>query len=235
MHKDCIILCNQKEEDNSLTCLKKFGDKTFLEILTAYLSTYHICKIIFSISSNQTTFKNYILDNRDKFSFAFDFAEQDNFVGSGSAILHALQYSDTPDVLILPGHKFFNINIDDLIAWQQTKLGDVTLALTYQEDNPTALFAHLNEEHIVSEFTKGNNLRPGLFVSEIYCLFRPSFLNINFPNAFSFENDYLQAKLKERDFIGVVMDNDYFDLRKSHDIENFELFLAAKKPSNQSS
>jgi hypothetical protein len=46
----------------------------------------------------------------------------------------------------------------------------------------------------------------------VYCLFRHSFLNIPFPKSFSFEKDYLEKFLVEREIYGCVQDNYFIDI-----------------------
>lgn len=219
MHKDCIILCHETDTNGQLLCIKEINGKPFLEYLAAYFGKYHICKVIFSINADQTAFKEYILANRDRFSFAFDFSENDIFQGTGTAIINALQYSDTPDVLIMQGHRYFDINFDDLIAWQQTKMGDATLALAPRHKTNKNLLAHLDEKNQIDSFSQGADDKGGLVVSGVYCIFRPSLLNVNFPHAFSFEEDYLQKMLKERDYIGMISDEYYGDLSNKDDVQ----------------
>lgn len=211
MHKDCIILCHETDADGQLLCLKKINDKPFIEYLAAYFAKYHICKVIFSVEARHDQFKEYIMANRETFTFAFDFAESEKFLGTGTAITNALQYSDTPDVLVMQGHRLFDVNLDDLIAWQQTKMGDVTLALSYQPSTQNYLLAHLYEKNEVHQFSAGASEKSGLIASGVYCIFRPSFLNVNFQHAFSFEQDYLDKMLKERDFIGMISDGYFVD------------------------
>ena len=210
------------DASGNLYCLQKINGRPLLEYIALYFRKYHICKVIFSISNYKEAFKEYILTNRDTFSFAFDFAESDEYLGSGTAISNALQYSDTPDVLIMQGHHFFDVNLDDLIAWQQTKMGDVTLALSFQESTQSHLCTHLNSDNHTTEFSAGESKKSGLIAGGVYCMFRPSFLNINFPQPFSFKNDYLKKYLKERDFIGMISEGLFVDIRRKEDIKRAE-------------
>jgi len=219
MHKDCIILCHKTDSKGNLYCMKEVNGKPFISYLSAYLRRFHICKVIFSISAHNEEFKSYISSNRDTYSFAFDFAEQEKNLGSGHAVLQALQYSDTPDVLIMNGHTFFDVNLDDFIAWQQSKMGDVTLAIAPKESNEDKLTATLNEENFITEFVAGEAGKSGLRLSGVYCMFRPSFLNINFPMEFSFEENYLKTHAKERDFIGMISEGYYLDISEEGMLE----------------
>jgi D-glycero-alpha-D-manno-heptose 1-phosphate guanylyltransferase len=219
MHKDCIILCDQTNSEGELLCLQLVNGKPFIEYVAQYLRRFHICKVIFAVNAQKETFKKYVLDHREAFSFAFDFAEQEKYNGSGQAILNALQYSDTPDVLIMNGHCFFDVNIDDFIAWQQTKMGDVTMALVHREQSENYLLSHLDDKNFISTFDKGAAVKSGLAVAGMYCLFRPSFLNINFPLEFSFEENYLETHNKERDFIGMISEGYYINLADKNSLE----------------
>lgn len=212
MHRDCIILCHETNEQGDLLCLEEINSQAFIDYVALYLSRFHICKIIFSLGPQGDRFKEYILSNRNRFSFAFDFTEQKPEDKSGKAIMHALQYSDTPDVLILQGHTFFDVNIDDFIAWQQTKMGDVTLALVQQNSTENNTTVHLDEKNMVHEFKEGQQDKSGLTMGGLFCIFRPSFLNINFPDNFSFEDDFIKKYNKERDFIGMISEGYYLNL-----------------------
>lgn len=221
MHKDCIILCHKTDENGNLYCLKKINGKPFIDYVATYLRKFHICKVIFSISTEKDQFKEYILGNREHFSFAFDFAEQSPEDNNGKSVMRALQYSDTPDVLIISGHTYFDVNIDDLIAWQQTKMGDVTSALSYQENTNNYIKAHLNEENMIHEFSSGTD-KSGLILGGTHCIFRPSFLNINFADNFSFEDDYLKKHLSERDLIGMISEGTFIDISQEHFVKKAE-------------
>lgn len=214
MHRDCIILCHETDSKGNLLCLQEINGQAFIDYVALYLSKFHICKIIFSVGPKSEQFKAYILANRDRFTFAFDFVEQKEGDKSGKAIIQALEYSDTPDVLIMNGHTFFDVNIDDFIAWQQTKMGDVTAALVHQNDTTNGTTAHLDEKNMIHEFKEGAPAKSGLLLGGLFCLFRPSFLNINFPHNFSFEEDYVKKYQKERDFIGMISEGYFIDLSK---------------------
>ena len=236
MHKDCIVLCHDTDGDGNLLCLKEINGKPFITYLATYLRKFHICKVIFSISEKKEDFKEYILSNREDFSFSFDFAEQEKNIGSGRAIHHALHYSDTPDVLIMNAHCYFDVNLDDLIAWQQTKMGDVTMALAYQQNTLNYTIAHLDEKNTVHEFNDGLEEKAGLIISGLFCMFRPSFLNINFPNEFSFIDDYLLKHNKERDLIGMISEGSFIDLAQEgaeeKAIKDFPDIFATQTTSN---
>lgn len=237
MHKDCIILCGAQDSkqtaESQPLCLQEVNGKPFLRHLTDHLSNFHICKVVFALGANGQPIKDYVLKHKLDFGFAFDFAEDPEPLGTGGAILNSLQYSDTPDVLIMDSERYFDVNLDDLIAWQQTKMGDVTIALKYREKlEGFDKKVQLDEKNHINAFPESDGNTQGLINSGVYCMFRHSFMNIKFPKEFSFEEDYLKGQLDERDFIGMISDNYYLDLKEENAFKNAsEKFaeLASKK------
>ena len=225
MHKDCIILAGglgtrlQDAVPDKPKCLADINGKPFLNYLCKQIKKNHICKVIFSVGYKKEMVKDYILTHRDEFNFAFDFAEEEEPLGTGGAIVNALQYTDTEDVLIVNGDTLFDVNLDDLIAWQQTKMGDVTIALKYMEHADRYGLVHLDENNLVYQFSEKKEGASGFINGGVYSLFRHSFLNINFPKKFSFEKDYLEKYTKEREFIGMLSDGYFIDIGIPSDYE----------------
>lgn len=211
MHKDCIVLCENFDETqpSNTTCLEPFRASNKLILLSQQLQKIHICKVVFVQSVQNKIIEEFVLQNRSLFPFAYDFIAIDENIGSGTAIMEALAYTDTTDILIIQANNYFPIDLDKLFAWQQNKEADVSLALKYNK-NEKGYFASLNEESKVFEPIKFcEQEKEGLELTGYYCLFRTSFLNIDFPKQFSFEKDYLMKYYHERDFIGCIFEDDF--------------------------
>lgn len=226
MHKDCIILTADFDTDTAdrNICLSKINGTPFLEILSRQLKHHHICKVVFALADKGRQIKDYVLAHRNDFDFAFDFSETEENYGSGGAIMDALQYSDTTDVIIVNGWQFNTVNLDDIIAWQQTKYGDVTIAAKHIENCRHYQQLHINDKSLVFDFSKRETTE-GIINSGTYCMFRPSFLNINFPQKFSFTKDYIEKHATERDIIGMVQDGQFFDISLEEDIVSFSQYV----------
>jgi D-glycero-alpha-D-manno-heptose 1-phosphate guanylyltransferase len=70
----------------------------------------------------------------------------------------------------------------------------------------------VNEAFQVEGFEEKKPGSSGLINAGVYCLYRNSFLNIPFEKKFSFEKDYLEKYLNERDFFGYVSDGYFIDI-----------------------
>jgi D-glycero-alpha-D-manno-heptose 1-phosphate guanylyltransferase len=218
MHRDCIILAGgmgtrlQSVVNDKPKCLAEVNGKPFLYYICQHLSKYHFCKVIFSVGYKKEMVIDYVMSNRDEFKFAFDFAEEDEPLGTGGAILNALQYSDTQDFFVINGDTFFDVNYDEMSFWQENKMADCTLALKPMQNADRYGLVNMNDESQIIGFEEKKPGSSGLINGGVYCIFRNSFLNIPFPQKFSFEKDYLEKMINERDMIGYVSDNYFIDI-----------------------
>ncbi|MBL7766395.1 MAG: nucleotidyltransferase family protein [Chitinophagaceae bacterium] len=218
MHKDCIILAGgmgtrlQSVVSDVPKCMADINGKPFLHYLCQYLQRFHFCKVIFSVGYKKDIVMDYILSHRDEFKFAFDFAEEDEPLGTGGAILNALSYSDTDDFFVINGDTFFDVDLDQMQAFQEAKMADCTVALKPMQKADRYGLVQINPDAQIQSFSEKQAGASGLINGGIYCIFRNSFLNIPFQHKFSFEKDYLEKYLNERYLYGFVQDNYFIDI-----------------------
>jgi D-glycero-alpha-D-manno-heptose 1-phosphate guanylyltransferase len=217
-HKDCIILAGgmgtrlQSVVSDKPKCLADINGKPFLAHLSRYLRHYHFCKVVFAVGYMKELVIDYVMQHRDEFPFAFDFAEENEPLGTGGAIINAMPYCNTDDVFVINGDTFFDVDLDAMLAYQQLKMADCTLALKPMTNADRYGLVHLNDEGMITAFQEKTTGASGLINGGIYCLFRPSFLNIPFETSFSFEKDYLEKFLNEREMAGFVQDRYFIDI-----------------------
>jgi D-glycero-alpha-D-manno-heptose 1-phosphate guanylyltransferase len=218
MHKDCIILAGgmgtrlQSVVNDKPKCLADINGKPFLSYIAAQLSKYHFCKVIFSVGYKKEMVIDYVMNHRDEFKFAFDFAEENEPLGTGGAILNALQYSDTEDFFVVNGDTFFDVDFDKMIDFQRNKMSDCTLALKPMSNADRYGLVYINEAEQITRFEEKKENSSGLINGGVYCIYRNSFLNIPFEQKFSFEKDYLEKFISERDMYGFVSDKYFIDI-----------------------
>lgn len=163
MHRDCIILAGgmgtrlQSVVNDKPKCLAEVNGKPFLYYICQHLSKYHFCKVIFSVGYKKEMVIDYVMSHRDEFKFAFDFAEEDEPLGTGGAILNALQYSDTQDFFVINGDTFFDVNYDEMSFWQENKMADCTLALKPMQNADRYGLVNMNDESQIIGFEEKKN------------------------------------------------------------------------------
>ncbi|HMN32492.1 MAG TPA: nucleotidyltransferase family protein [Chitinophagaceae bacterium] len=218
MHKDCIILAGglgtrlQSVVADRPKCMALINGKPFLYYICQHLMRFHFCKIIFSVGYMKEMIIDYITSNRKEFKFAFDFAEESEPLGTGGAIVNALPYSDTEDFFVINGDTFFDVNFDELLQYQQTQMADCTLALKPMKVADRYGLVKLNEQSQIIGFEEKKEASSGLINGGVYCIYRNSFMNIPLEKKFSFEKDYLEKHINERDLFGFVQNKYFIDI-----------------------
>ena len=236
MHKDCIILAGgmgtrlQSVVNDKPKCLADVNGKPFLSYIAAHLSKYHFCKVIFSVGYKKEMVIDYVMSHRDEFKFAFDFAEENEPLGTGGAILNALPYSDTEDFFVVNGDTFFDVDFDKMIEFQQGKMSDCTLALKPMQKADRYGLVKINEAEQITGFEEKKENGSGLINGGVYCIYRNSFLNIPFEQKFSFEKDYLEKFISERDMYGFVQDKYFIDIGIPEDYTRAQTEIPALFP-----
>lgn len=237
MHRDCIILAGglgtrlQSVVSDKPKCMADVNGKPFLSYLAAHLSKYHFCKVIFSVGYKKQMIIDYVMSHRDEFKFAFDFAEESEPLGTGGAILNALPYSDTEDFFVINGDTFFDVDFDKMMEFQRNKMADCTLALKPMINADRYGLVHLNEDEQIIAFDEKKANASGLINGGVYCIYRNSFLNIPFKSKFSFEKDYLETYLSERDIYGFKQDNYFIDIGIPEDYAKAQTEISALFPN----
>lgn len=218
MHKDCIILAGglgtrlQSVVSDKPKCMADIQGKPFLYYICKRLMKFHFCKVIFSVGYKKEMIIDYVTANRKEFQFAFDFAEEDEPLGTGGAILNALPYSDTEDFFVINGDTFFDVNFDEMLQDQQLNSTDCTIALKKMEKADRYGLVQMNQENFITSFEEKKLNTSGYINGGVYCIYRNSFLNIPFEKKFSFEKEYLEKMITERDFYGFVQDRYFIDI-----------------------
>ena len=224
-HKDCIILAGgmgtrlQSVVADKPKCLADINGKPFLSYISRQIQQFHVCKVVFSVGYKKEMVIDYVMNHRSEFPFAFDFAEEETPLGTGGAILNAIPYCNTDDIIIMNGDTYFDVNLDTLLNHQQQKMSDCTLALKPMQAADRYGLVKINEEGMITGFEEKKVGASGYINGGIYCLFKNSFLNIPFEKSFSFEKEYLEKFISERDMAGLIQDNYFIDIGIPEDYE----------------
>ncbi|HOZ51687.1 MAG TPA: nucleotidyltransferase family protein [Chitinophagaceae bacterium] len=224
-HKDCIILAGgmgtrlQSVVADKPKCLADINGKPFLSYLSKQIQKFHFCKVVFSVGYKKEMIIDYVMSHRDEFPFAFDFAEENEPLGTGGAILNAMPYCNTEDIFVMNGDTYFDVNLDEMLSFQQTKMADCTLALKPMAVADRYGLVNVNDDMMITGFEEKKANGSGLINGGIYCIFKNSFLNIPFESKFSFEKDYLEKFINERDMAGFIQDKYFIDIGIPEDYE----------------
>ncbi len=184
------------------------NNKPFLEYLLNYLSKNGIVHVILSVGFKAEQIQNYFGNKYQ--SLKISYANEDQPLGTGGGIRLALQNATTENIFIVNGDTLFNVNLQKIRDSHKKNKSDLSIALN--EVNDGSRYGSIlidNTDKIVSFEEKKETKHAALINGGTYLLSKRSFLNINFPEKFSFEKDFLEKYYNTKRFYGIIF-TDYF-------------------------
>lgn len=200
-------------------CLADINGFPFLYYLCSYIGKYPVNRVVFSVGFRSEMVKAYLESISNELPFTYCFADEDKPLGTGGAVLNAIQYTQTEDVFVMNGDTLFDVNLQDLYSFQNETKSDCTLSLKPMTQADRYGLVQLNSDHSVCGFEEKKAGSSGLINGGVYCVFRKAFESAPFPEVFSFEKDYLEKFISERNFYGYVQDRYFIDIGIPEDYE----------------
>lgn len=108
--------------------------QTFLWYLLKYLTKFDVSKVILSLGYLRGVIIDWIDECKDEFPFAFEYAVEDEPLGTGGGIKLALKRTSKPNIIVLNGDTFFDVNLNELYEWHCLYPSSITLALKPMEN-----------------------------------------------------------------------------------------------------
>jgi len=211
--KECIILAGglgtrlRSEVADLHKCMAPVAGKPFLHWVIAHLTAQKITSFVFSLGYMHETIEEYIQLNYPQLQVKFS-VENEPF-GTGGAIKLALNKCEEENVMVVNGDTLFET--DNNVLWTQhiNHNSACTLALKPMQRFERYGAVTINENKIITAFTEKKYMEEGLINGGVYLINRNSFNQLNLPQKFSFEKDFLEKYLQILTMIGV-QDNGYF-------------------------
>lgn len=192
------------------------GKRPFLEFLLDWLTGYEISKIILSVG-----YKSEII--RSFFGIGFngvpiEYSNEDEPLGTGGAVLNAMEKIEGNDFLVLNGDTFFPVNLDEFRERHISMGGDITVALKEMVDFSRYGAVDMDPVNSIVRFHEKEFRKAGLINGGIYLINKGFITGLNLPEKFSLEKDVLEkqtgGKVKgmvfQSPFIDIGIPEDYF-------------------------
>jgi D-glycero-alpha-D-manno-heptose 1-phosphate guanylyltransferase len=193
-------------------CMAPVCGKPFLSYLLDYLKNYSVDKVILSVGYLRDSIIQYIDNQKHNYNFEFDFAIEETPLGTGGGIRLALEKATTPNVLVLNGDTFFNVDVNSLIMNHLHSEKDITIALKPMENFERYGNVLLDGNGCVVEFQEKTFCAKGQINGGVYVLRRESDVMNGLPEKFSFETEVLQKQAKTLNINGVMCDDYFIDI-----------------------
>lgn len=184
--------------------------KPFLFYLLNYLDNQNIGRVILSVGYKHESISAYF-GARFK-SMEIRYSIEDEPLGTGGAILLALNKSAEDQVFVLNGDTFFPVSLNRLMDTHLKVGAETTIALKKLDQADRFGTVSVGNDFFIRSFREKIESGESLINGGIYCLDRQKFLNHTFVGKFSFEKDYLEPEALQHRIAGVVFDDYFLDI-----------------------
>ena len=134
-------------------------------------------------------------------------------LGTGGAIMFALEKTTTDTVLVLNGDTLFNIDFEYFDTFFQDKKTPLCVALRHEKEVARYGSVEINSANKILAFTEKNKTNgKGLINGGIYLLKKNWLKNLPLPETFSFEKEILEKLYRENEFYGLPFDEYFIDI-----------------------
>ena len=190
--------------------MAEISGKPFLQYLLSYLQAQGICKAILSVGYKWETVKKHFGDSYGEIKL--DYSVEEGPLGTGGAILKAVQSSEEKEFFVFNGDSFFNIDLKEFHLRASTEDVGLSLALKRMRNFDRYGVVRTDASHRIISFEEKKFCEEGDISGGIYILKRELFSGMNLPKKFSFEKDVMEKYYRELFFSGFSFDDYFIDI-----------------------
>jgi D-glycero-alpha-D-manno-heptose 1-phosphate guanylyltransferase len=199
-------------------CMAPIKGIPFLAYIINKLSKNGFNNIIIAVSYLRDYIISYFGNLYKGMSISYSIEEEP--LGTGGAILKALQLTNEDYIFILNGDTYFDI---DYKKFQINKY-DFVIAAKFVSN--VSRYGHLivKDDRVINFGEKGSNTS-GLINGGVYLLNKQSIINMSFEKKFSLEKDFLEKYIQNLYISYIKYDNFFIDIGIPQDYSKANLLL----------
>lgn len=177
-------------------CMAPVAGKPFLWHLLRHLSHSGVTRVVLSVGYLREVIFDWIAKCGGEFPLEYEYAIEEQPLGTGGGIRLALAKCREQDVLIFNGDTFFDVDIADFVTRHKAGGASISLALKPMENFDRYGAVEL-EGDVVRAFREKCHCERGSINGGVYCIDRNSLDLSHLPEKFSFEQQVLEPLSRE--------------------------------------
>ena len=186
--------------------------RPFLEYLMDYWIAQGITEFIVSVGYKRESIKAHFADRYS--GIPVTYVEESQPLGTGGGLLLASQYISKP-FLLLNGDSFFKVELFNLVAFHESMVSDLTMALFRANESDRYGCLEVNENGKIQAFQHEKSSIGALANGGVYYI-NPEILSNNnfiFGNKYSLENDILPKLIaQDKKLYGLEINTQFIDI-----------------------
>ncbi|MBR6124495.1 nucleotidyltransferase family protein [Candidatus Saccharibacteria bacterium] len=194
-------------------CMAPVAGKPFLWYLLKYLTRFDVSRVVLSVGYLREVIFKWIDENKNEFPFEFEYAIEEEPLGTGGGIKLALSKVHEKFAIILNGDTFFDVDLNELTKQYSQNQKDITIALKpmLNFDRYGSVCFNANSSTIEA-FNEKKHCEQGLINGGIYIVSANSNIFDELPTKFSFETAVLEKQCLLGNVGGIVQDKYFIDI-----------------------
>lgn len=207
-------------------CMAPVAGKPFLWYLLKYLTRFEVSRVVLSVGYLREVIFKWVDEDKNEFPFEFDYAVEEEPLGTGGGIKLALDKINDERAFVLNGDTFFDVDLMQLYDAHMTGKKAITLALkpmrrfdrygTVNLEPNTGTILSFNEKQFCEE---------GLINGGVYVINKNERLFDGLGKKFSFETAVLEPQCSRHKLLGVVQDGYFIDIGIPEDYNRAQIEL----------
>lgn len=174
----------------------------FLSYLLDYLDRWGFSKAVLSVGHRHDAIIQRFGTGYK--SLTIEYCVEEKPLGTGGALLKALQHIDSYLAFVFNGDTYFDVNLQRLYDFRQIKEAD--LCMTVHFENDTRRYGSIefdNNNRVIQYHEKGSGPEEGYINGGVYLLRKDYLLNFGLPLKFSLERDFFQQYYTTEEFYAM--------------------------------
>ncbi|WP_458396163.1 D-glycero-D-manno-heptose 1-phosphate guanosyltransferase [Campylobacter sp.] len=189
-------------------------NKPFLAFVLEYLKKQNISRVVLAVSYKYEIIQEYFGNSYLGMQILYSIEKEP--LGTGGAILEALNLINSDSCYVLNGDTFFDINLDRL----KLDNSDICVALKPMKNFDRYGSVDIDNNSYISAFNEKKFTSNGLINGGVYLIKKNIFNSFNLPNKFSFE-EFFQENFLIFNAKATVFDDYFIDIGIPQDYKAF--------------
>lgn len=189
-------------------------NKPFLAFVLEYLKKQNISRVVLAVSYKYEIIQEYFGNSYLGMQILYSIEKEP--LGTGGAILEALNLINSDSCYVLNGDTFFDVNLDRL----KLDNSDICVALKPMKNFDRYGSVDIDNNSYISAFNEKRFTSNGLINGGVYLIKKNIFNSFNLPNKFSFE-EFFQENFLIFNAKATIFDDYFIDIGIPQDYKAF--------------
>jgi D-glycero-alpha-D-manno-heptose 1-phosphate guanylyltransferase len=198
-------------------CMAPVHQKPFLDYVIQYLQSQGVTRFVFALGHQAEMVVDYLQSHPLHHSFAYSI--ETTALGTGGAIQLALQHCKEENVLIVNGDTLYKTLIENIARSHSLNKALCTITLKPMQNTSRYGAVVIDDTNKVTGFREKLQSGAGLINGGMYIINRKAFLDMDWPESFSFEKDFLQTHVRHAKIFAAIDDGYFIDIGIPEDYE----------------